>query len=557
MQPSLLVVLVISAQLLFFSTLVFRVLQRCGRPANEAAALALCLLPVAQGAAIVIGIALGWQLTAIPVLSGLALALALLMGAREFLRQEVVWAWALVALCWLGQEALVRCHGRAFWAWDWEAHWEIATAVTGGMRAGLWPVLPGRTALLGVWGAPALSVTMGYPVFQITTVLANSIVVPAAWLWASRWGGRRGAVAAVGMVLLCAGLTQSAVYTWPKALAAALVLAAMYLWAIDWQVLAGLTFAAAFQAHQSAIAYTIPLFVAVLYLGIRRYPWRMGIMYTVVMVLWVLVLRHHFPAKWAATPYFTWHDVASVKQLRLVASYLGGSFFPFGVMDRLWGRYGFDLFLRATTDAWLLTIPLVGTVALASVVRRPHRTDVHSRCAVVSLMVGGLLAWLLLNDAMTMVVQTSEAPLLLAALAAAGAASVLLPARVAAPLWALSCLQFLAFRVPFVWADMLYPDPYNFALKQKLKVQYLSDLRPQVVGAVALPVAIIAAVALFLAVLWSARGNGAVLHATTAQAGPTSSGPGARCRRQPEAARARKGESTASRRRSRRVRSSR
>jgi len=526
MQLSFLVLLVIVAQLLFFSSLMFRVLRRSGRAADEAAALALCLLPVVQGAAILFGIAVGWRLTAMPVLAGMALVLAVLMRPTAFLRQEVVWAWGLVALCWLGQEALVRCHGGAFWAWDWEAHWQIATAGVGRMRDGSWPVLPGRTALLGVWAAPALSVAMGYPIFQITTLLANSLVVPAAWLWASRWGGRGGAVAAVGMLLLCAGLTHSAVYTWPKACAAALVFAAMYLWIIDWQVLAGLTFAAAFQAHQSAIAYTMPFFVGVLYFGIRQYPWRMVSAYTIVMALWFLALRHDFPVQWARTPYFTWHDVTLANQLRLMASYFRGSVFLIGLMDGLWGPHGFDSFLRATTDAWFPTVPLIGTVALIGAARRIQHTDARALCAGVSLAAGGLITWLLLNDARTMVVQTSQAPLLLAVLAAAGVASVSLPARIAAPLWAISCLQFLVFRVPLVWANIRFPDAYNFSLKQTAGIQYLSDLSQPLVRAIALPVTIIAGVTLFLAVVWSARHTAAAFDGAPAEAGPGRSRPG-------------------------------
>ncbi len=495
LSDTLTAVLVILAQSLLFATATFRALRYFSRPPEEAAALALALLPVTQCAGILVAVGFHWQLGNIMACTLAALGLALVMRPLELLRQRVVVVWVLVALCWLGQEAMVRCHGRAFWMFDWNDHFHIAAVITQAMQHGQWPVIPSRTPLLGIYAAPALTVSPTYPVFQVTSVLMNSLIVPAVWLWAVRLGGQRAALATVALVLLCAGITESVLYTWPKMLSAALVLVALYLWEIDWQLLAGIAFAAAFQAHQGAAAYTAAFFVCALRVGVRQYPWRTLGIYAVLSAAWLVVLRTRFPAQWQVNPYFKWDDLFNRQELYFFYSNLLFGVWPMGIWKRLYGPEPLNWWLRTTTDTLVVMFPVVGSVAL---LWRPRGASFSRRsaCAAWSLFLGYVLAAATMHGFTGMGnTEAGQAPFVLALLVVAGVASLRLSRTVALPLWIATVLQFVAFRAPFAWLNFSDPDAYNLGIKNAAHLQFLLDLHP-LAPAVGLAVAIASAIAL-------------------------------------------------------------
>ncbi len=99
-------------------------------------------------------------------------------------------------------------------------------------------------------------------VFQLVFSGANTLVVGPGILLAERWGGRRAAWCAAGLLALNPFMVQQTFYCWPKMAAAAGVLAIVYLlFARDDRssaFAAGLAAAVAYCCHQQAALFVLP-----------------------------------------------------------------------------------------------------------------------------------------------------------------------------------------------------------------------------------------------------------------------------------------------------------
>jgi hypothetical protein len=531
----------------------FLVRRRTTLPADQLAALSLAFAPVLVCIGVMAAGGIGWRLggqVAIAFILGTVIVALgpLRAGAAEFLRQPVTRLWAWAALFWLAQEMMIFCHGRAHYTWDWAHHFNLARGMVGTISQGYPPVMLGRTALIGVWSVPALIVAPEFWTFQITALVANATVMLAAYLWGARLSGSaRGGGLALAVTLLCPGLAQNAIYTWPKVFAAALHLLAFYFFATSqdrhrlapragWEAAAGTTLAAAFQAHSSTGLYAVAFFALVaarFALRPRRYPWIMLTTFAALMGLYLAGMAYRFgvEAIWGGNPYFVAGEMAAGKQWALLQEHLRTTLIPVNLWHEF-GRYGWssywsgwladlqrqDNLLRATTDILLPTLPLVATGALTWVPLRrlarrgpqtslpPDSTDV---VVGTSLLLGAFLTLLFLEPAGLGAVQTALTPLLVFALALAGALCVHIGAVGAAILWTTSLLQYVLFRGALLAlnVDPRGADGANWVIKANEKIRHFVEL-DEVMLPVATVIALVSMSVLIVRVRQTVRRGG-------------------------------------------------
>ena len=433
LAQAMVVAVVLLAEVLLAAVCVSFALRRAALPTDTAAALAYALVPVVAGVVVVVIAPVpmaGYLLAAILLVSGLAFRDRL----REIgilLRQRVTALLGLTILFWVAQEALIVCHGRAFYLWDWHAHFHAASVVTGWMQRDFSPVMPGRTTWLGVWAAPALMWLPTYATFQLATVVAHSLAFPVVYLWGRRVGDAADGERAWLVALVCAGLTFGALYTWPKVLAGQLVLLALYLYTrsveasgrderVLYDLLAGLVWAAAFQAHQYAGGYAVA-FLAAAWLLPRRYPWATVIVLALLTGGWWWAMVTRFPVDAWSTPYFNANELTFGRQVALLADHLRCTIVPNwpNVANSIRDP---DPFLRETTDVLLMTVPVIATVALplGVWVLRWRRADL---VALAALLGGGGATLCFLEPSGAGVVQAALVPVLLWLCAVGGAAA--------------------------------------------------------------------------------------------------------------------------------------
>lgn len=527
------VIAIILANTLIPALAVFLLLRgRSTLAPDQCAGIALGFAPVLSCAATFAAPAVGWTPASRIAwgISALVLAAAIALGRRtlEFLRHPVTRLWGLGLCFWLAQELMVSCHGRALYVWDWEHHFHVAQTVSGLLMRNEWPLAPGRTPLLGVWAAPALNAVAAtgrsYWVFQVTTVFAHAATIPIVYLVGARIGGApRGGYLAAALALLCAGLTHNALYTWPKVLAAQLAVLSLYLYAVSVQpdrsrtgrivggVAAGLALAAGYQAHQSTIMYAAAFFVFAAARSVRtgRYPWAMLCCFTLLMALWTGGMLHKFTFAQLreASPYSGPGEQGLAKRWSLLTGHGKELLWPGRVADPI-RREGGSAYLhrlpsdldaqewalRGTTDYWLPTFPVVGTLALLVAVTWHGRRGAAQRArigfawnsadsvAFASLVAGALVAISFLEPPGVGPVQAAMTPLLIFTLAVSGPLTDLMWKPIAAVLWIISLAQYIVFRGAFL-ALNVWPGgatEANLLVKRNAGILYAVDRSPLV-----------------------------------------------------------------------------
>jgi hypothetical protein len=491
-----LVVVVLLAQVLAPALGIF-LLLRPHWQTERAAAFALAASPVVWGVIVVFSS----RARIVPILLGAILLVGTfyrLAAAKEFSKSAILRLWMLSAGFWLAQEALVFCHGRAYWVWDWQFHHHLAAIAYGNLAQGLLPVTPMRTLFLGVWASPAFAV-VGMPdegstywVWQLAAATAGSLVFPTVYLWGERFGGARAGYRAWALALLCSGLAFWGLFTMPLVFAATLVGLGGYCYVcaeessgrtwVAWQVAAGLVLAAAFQAHHTSALYmaAIPLLG---WLVTRRFPWPLCLVAVGITAGWLAAVAIRFPPEWkamlqdfyAGTPMATHSNVLAtcVQNLRTLLplkGVLGG------------GLSTVDSWFVGTTDILSVTFPLVGTVGLLRA-SRPSKPEMAVLGAV------GLGTLFLFSTHVTsgpLLQGAIPALLLLFPLAASGLDRV--GPRLRRWLWLVSIVQYVLFR-SLTLALNAWPDAdnkANYAVKAGAHTVYVVDRFPWM-----MPVAIV------------------------------------------------------------------
>jgi len=466
--------------------------------ADERTAFGLALMPVVVTVAILGAQLAGWRLGHAAWILGIGLGLAGLLG--WWFRQAIGWTllffWALGCGLWIGQAALITCHGRGFGSWDWSNYYHIASVVTGWMREGWPPVIPGRPALVAVWSALPLTLSPTYGTFQVMMILANATLLPVVWLWGARLEGRRGAIGAVCCVLLSAAIGTWSIYTSPYVLAAALTLLALYCWTIGWPLLAGLVWAVAFQAHVTAGLYAAAFFASVILLRGLRPCFLTLAVYGALMGAWVWVLRERFPQEWLMhTPYVLpgVHRGLTDYLLRVsvLLTYAQQAAYPGNLWSAIATAWStdphaiiWDWVLAWTTCTYVTLLPLIGLVALpGGVVRWCWRRQPVDGVLLSTLLLGALLSWLMIpidtaGKGLPMTAQ--QIPTVVGLMILAGAAIWTLPAWSRWPLAGLSVMQYGAVTGLWLWLARYYPSDYDVRIKAAANIQYLSEWHPLV-----------------------------------------------------------------------------
>ncbi len=232
-----------------------------GRPADPAVRLlagatALLLGGSAQVAAVSLGVPMAGMLVAIP-----CLALVVTLWRPSLIELGILAAA-------LGIEALIVVHTGASRYFDWYEHYQMALAFAGLPISIPRMDLLQRTPIFDALLSPWLLIHAQYWVFQIGSVLLNTL-----WLWPARLllarlgtdsSGRLLAVAACPMLLI------NLVYTWPWELVIFFLLAAAW-FALEARTVAtlglGLTLAGALMVHPGSIGYVLGL---ALWIGLRQ-----------------------------------------------------------------------------------------------------------------------------------------------------------------------------------------------------------------------------------------------------------------------------------------------
>ena len=168
----------------------------------------------------------------------------------------------------LGIEALIAVHTGASRYFDWYRQYQMARAFAGLPISIPSMALLQRTPVFDALQSPWLLIHAQYWVFQIGSVLLNTL-----WLWPARLllaklgtdsPGRLLAVVACPMLLI------NLIYTWPWELAIFFLLAAAW-FALEPRAMAtfglGLTLAGALMVHPGAIGYVLGL---TLWVGLRQ-----------------------------------------------------------------------------------------------------------------------------------------------------------------------------------------------------------------------------------------------------------------------------------------------
>lgn len=491
-------VLLLTAETLVPAMLVYTWLRRMEVGAADwAAASALAAAPVLT--CIVVSLcAFSWTLAGWLAAGG---ALVVVVGmaasddrwAIDFFRQRVVRIWAWAVLFWLGQEAVIRCHGRGFWAWDWEHHHAIAEVVLGLLRDGRFPFPAGRTGLLGTFAAPALAWAGDetFAAFQIATVFANAVILPVCYLWGRRLGrGETAGLRVTFAVICCAGITESLLFTWPKIFSAALTLVAIYLWAetrgqptalrIGGEVVAALFFMAGFQAHQLAAVYVATLLLVSLY-WLRRFPWVLTGVWSVLFAAWQWGKIHSvgMVTGFYLNPYMTWSEFSLRRQLKLLWEHLS-----VGMIPPAWWRTGepMNYFLRTGSDYLLSAMPSGVLLCLlwALIRRGGWRWRIADSLAALSMVLASLVILSVQPNAPRLGSAQGSIATGFIFLLCVGAA-VNTPWIIALIAALMNLIHYMVFRTPWLWLNAWVPDAYNLQIKTSSGIHYLVDLYWQAV----------------------------------------------------------------------------
>lgn len=288
----------------------------------------------------------------------------------------------------LGLEAILTLHTGGTRYSDWLLHYELARHYAGLSNSASPTLIPGRTPVFQLLSGAFLAHAPGFGVFQVTSVLLNSLWLWPAGLLLDRAGGprrpRRLLVMAVGPFVLA-----YSVYTWPWGLCAFFVLAAVVLAAEDGSDGAfgvGVALAGALLVHPGALGYVVGLAV---YLAVRRRHVVAtvlgGAVASATSIPWVLsvsggdvsrMVRASVPARQAVGP-----ELWLVTRAVTAAT----SFFPIQPMgpDRPVVNWVIAFFVLTIPGALALTVVPLGL---------PRRTPP----AAVAAVVGGVLVGLLI-----------------------------------------------------------------------------------------------------------------------------------------------------------------
>lgn len=213
----------------------------------------------------------------IAALVGIATARrALLQTLTDSSARELIAGQTIVAAWCLGWLALVSSYSGGGWTADWFEHWERARFFLEGksrdfLFLGHYP-LPARPPLANIVTGTFLHLGRGdFPHYQVIATLLGSLAFLPAALWARRFAGKGGGIAALVVLLLLNPLfVQNATFAWTKLPAAFLVLTSLYFF---WKatdraapanaiLLGGLSLAAGILTHYSAAPYAVVGFVA-------------------------------------------------------------------------------------------------------------------------------------------------------------------------------------------------------------------------------------------------------------------------------------------------------
>jgi hypothetical protein len=482
----------LTAETLVPALLVWVWLGRMEAPADCVAAFALAAAPVLTG--IVVSLcAVNWSLGGWLAAGS---ALVILVGtvgaahrrAMDFFRYRIVRVWAWSMVFWLGQEAVIRCHGRGFWAWDWQHHFEIGGVTLGLLRNGRFPFPAGRTGWLATLAAPAMAWAgdATFAAFQIATVFANATVLPACYLWGRRLGGDESAGLRVALAVICsASITQSLLFTWPKVLSAALTLVAVYVWAetrdqpaarrIGGEVVAALFLMAGFQAHELAAVYVAGLLLVCLR-SPRRFPWVLAGIWCVLFAAWQWgkIYSVGMVTGFYQNPYMSSAEFSLRRQLQLLWQHLSTGMFP-----PAWWQQGepMNYFLRSGSDYLLTAMP--SGVWLCLLYALARRRGWHWRSAdslaAVSMLIASLVVLSVQPNAPHLgSAQGSYATGFIFLLCIGAAANT--PWIIALIGALMNLIHYGVFRAPWLWLNARVPDDYNLAIKTSSHIRYLVDL---------------------------------------------------------------------------------
>ncbi|HEV1998826.1 MAG TPA: hypothetical protein VGR61_11935 [Candidatus Dormibacteraeota bacterium] len=163
----------------------------------------------------------------------------------------------------LGLEALLTLHTGGTRYSDWLLHYELARHYGGLANSATPALIPGRTPLFQLLSGAVLAHAPGFGVFQLVSVLLNSL-----WLWpAGLLLERAGSASRPGRLLVMAVgpfVLAYSVYTWPWGLCVFFLLVAVVL-AIDDEWVsaggAGAALAGALLVHPGALGYVVGLAV--------------------------------------------------------------------------------------------------------------------------------------------------------------------------------------------------------------------------------------------------------------------------------------------------------
>ena len=182
----------------------------------------------------------------------------------------VLWLWrprleALAAmLLVVGLELLIPLQTGGGRYNDWFLHYGISLHYAG-LQTPIAPAfLSSRTPLFHQLAGAVLSLRSDYWIYQLVTVVLNSLWLWPAGLLLERAGGGRGRLLAMA---LSPFLVAYAVYTWPWAFAACFMLAATYLCTRDGRLAAvatGVAMGGAFLAHPGTTGYLVGLAIFIL-----------------------------------------------------------------------------------------------------------------------------------------------------------------------------------------------------------------------------------------------------------------------------------------------------
>jgi hypothetical protein len=246
---------------------------------------------------------------------------------------------------------------------------------------------------------------------------------------------------------------------------------------IGCHVAAGVSLAAAFQAHPTAATCAVVLPAVACIAFPQRWPWATVTACGVLSTLWVYAVVVGFPAEstsmfrdfFSATPMGQKRDLWSVFGQNLRAS-----IFPldWSVFD--WGAFRRDpaRLLDATVNVLFVTFPVIGSVGLARTRPTWRRAD-----TVVGLSLAGTALVPLSLFLNRQPITHAFVPTVLFLLAVAASGVQRLPRPLSIILWLSTLVQYVAFRgaVLFFNAWPGGADAGNLAIKNAQSIRYLVD----------------------------------------------------------------------------------